>query len=498
MYNKYKDRRVIDLIPTSFFMRLFFCVFTLIFLSGCYSLLPSDGGGQTKGPYERKTMPEDVALPEGYQLEVVAEGLTFPTGITFDERGTPYVIEAGYSYGEVWLTPRLLRIVGKGEVEEIARGGRNGPWNGVDYYQGAFYVAEGGQKEGGKILKITPGGDVAILIENLPSIGDHHTNGPEIGPDGAVYFGQGTATNAAVAGSDNAQFGWLTRHPDFHDIPCKDIVLNGVNFSSENPLTEDPGDQVTTGAYVPLGKSTVKGQVIRGQIPCSGAIFRITDTSSSPELIAWGLRNPFGMAFSPDGMLYVTENSFDVRGSRPVWGSGDYLWKIEKGRWYGWPDYAGGMPIHLFKPPGEQRPEFLLQEHPNKPPQPTAALGVHSSSNGMDFSSGSEFGYHGDAFIAQFGDMAPQVGKVIKPVGFKVVRVERDSGTVYDFAVNKGKRNGPASWLNSGGLERPVDVAFNPVDNALYIVDFGILRISENSTHPVKNTGVVWKVTKRQ
>lgn len=449
-------------------------------------------------PSERKIAVEDVALPEGYQIEVVARGLSFPTGITFDEQGSLYVVEAGYSYGEEWTTPRLLHIGSEGEIHEVAQGTNNGPWNGVDYNNGVFYIAEGGEREGGKILKVSPGGEVTVLIDNLPSTGDHHTNGPVVGPDGAVYFGQGTATNSAVVGEDNAQFGWLFRYPDFHDIPCKDVILNGVNFTSSNPLTVGSNDQVSTGAYSPFGKSTEKGEVIPGQIPCTGAVFRFNGTSNEPELVAWGLRNPYGMAFSPDGSLFITENGFDVRGSRPVWGTGDYLWKIQEGSWYGWPDYAGGLPIHFFKPPGEKKPEFLLQEHPAEPPRPAASLGVHSSSNGVDFSRGSVFGHAGDAFIAQFGDMAPNVGKVIRPVGFKIVRVDVENGIVYDFAVNKGKRNGPASWLNTGGLERPVDVKFNPVDNALYIVDFGILQMSDEGANPVKNSGVIWKVAKRK
>ena len=72
------------------------------------------------------------------------------------------------------------------------------------------------------------------------------------------------------------------------------------------------------------------------------------------------------------------------------------------------------------------------------------------------------FGFNGEAFIAQLGDMAPNVGKVLAPVGFKVVRANVTNGVVRDFAVNKGKRNGPASWLKKGGLERPISVKFDP------------------------------------
>jgi hypothetical protein len=33
-------------------------------------------------------------------------------------------------------------------------------------------------------------------------------------------------------------------------------------------------------------------------------------------------------------------NSYDVRGSRSVFGSGDLLWKLEECKWYGWPDFT--------------------------------------------------------------------------------------------------------------------------------------------------------------
>ena len=66
-----------------------------------------------------------------------------------------------------------------------------------------------------------------------------------------------------------------------------------------------------------------------------------------------------------------------------------------------------------------------------------------------------------------------------------------------DFAVNKGKRNGPASWLGKGGIERPVSAKFNPQGNALYLADFGILKMTTKGSEPQVKTGVVWKITKQ-
>src|SRR5690349_16391837 len=109
----------------------------------------SSGAGQTTSNRPRRVSPADVLVPKGYHVEIIAQGLTFPSGITFDDQGTPCVVEAGYSYGEKWTTPRLLRLGKNGNVETICSGQKNGPWTGVTFHQGNFYVAEGGELEGG-------------------------------------------------------------------------------------------------------------------------------------------------------------------------------------------------------------------------------------------------------------------------------------------------------------------------------------------------------------
>src|SRR4051812_34034306 len=79
-------------------------------LLGCFALRSSAGGGQVTNVAGRAINPDDVAVPEGYSVTVVASGLTFPTGVTWDASGVLHVVEAGYSYGEVFATPRLLRV----------------------------------------------------------------------------------------------------------------------------------------------------------------------------------------------------------------------------------------------------------------------------------------------------------------------------------------------------------------------------------------------------
>jgi glucose/arabinose dehydrogenase len=460
-----------------------------LFSSGCYLVRPSNGAGQTKYSGPRSVDSHSIAVLPGFHIEAVATGLTFPTGVTFDGQNKPCVIESGYAYGEVWTKPRLLRLDDSGRTTEIAAGERNGPWTGVTFHDGNFYVAEGGELEGGRILRISNDGKITALVSNLPSLGDHHTDGPVVGPDGWLYFGQGTASNSGIVGEDNAKFGWLKRHPEFHDIPGQDITLVGHNVTTKDFISNQ--GKVTTGAYLPFGTPSTPGQVIKGQTICSGSVLRIRPEGGEPELAAWGLRNPFGLAFLGD-QLFVTDNGYDQRGSRPVWGAPDFLWPIQKGTWYGWPDFCGGVPLtdKRFKTKGG----FVMHEHPNRPPRPTAIFPVHSSADGFDFARNSAFGYQGEAFVALFGDEAPAVGKVLNPVGAKVVRVNIENGVIEDFAVNKGPKSAPASKIRGGGLERPVAARFNPAGDALYVVDFGVMTHDKKGAHPVPGTGVLWRI----
>jgi len=469
-------------------------------LAGCYVVRPSSGAGQTSRPTPTQRSPKAVAVPTGYRVELAATGLTFPVGAAVDDRGQLYVIESGYAYGEDFTEPRLLRVEANGQTTVLASGGKGGPWTGLAWHQGNFYVADGNVLDGGRVLRISPEGKIDPLVTGLPSFGDHHTNGPVVGPDGWIYFSQGTATNSGIVGEDNLKFGWLKRHPEFHDVPAQDITLSGENIETDDYLHPGSGRKVRTGPFLPFGTAAQPGQVIKGSVKSSGSVLRVRAEGGEPELVAWGFRNPFGLAFAADGSLYVTENGYDDRGSRPAWGTPDVLWKIERGRWYGWPDYSASQPLTdpAFHPPGKAQPKPLLQPPPNPPPQPVAKFPVHSSADGFEFSRSVQFGYPGEAFVAIFGDESPTTGKILTSIGGKVVRVNVADGTIQDFAVNRAPKEGPGTKVGVAGFERPVSVRFDRTGDVLYVVDFGVMRHDQQGAHPERQTGSVWRIRKER
>lgn len=264
-------------------------------------------------------------VPDGYRVEVVLSGLHYPTSIEFDDAGNMYVAEAGYVYGDSFAPARVLRVTPKGDIA-VAASELSGPVNDLLWHRDRLYISHRT-----KISILEPSGKIRDLVTGLPSLGDHHNNQLAADSDGNIYFGQGTATNSGVVGLDNFLMGWLTLHPHFHDKPARAIRLQGNNFMTLNPLmltAEKVPPMVTTGGYHSFGK---EGETVEGVIKANGTILHIDPEGRNLGVYAWGLRNPFGLAFDSSGQLFVAENGFDERGSRPIANAPDTLWAVRQG-----------------------------------------------------------------------------------------------------------------------------------------------------------------------
>jgi glucose/arabinose dehydrogenase len=428
-----------------------------------------------------------IKLPGGYAIEVVVSNLSVPTTAIFDGSDL-LVAESGWVNTAL---PRILRIKPDWSVSVVASEGLKDPVTGLLVKDGKLYVSHRG-----KVSTVQPDGKLHDIVTDLPSSGDHQNNNIVLGPDGEIYMGQGTVTNSAVVGVDNYIFGWLQDHPEAHDVPCKDITLVGQNFESENPLTQDSNDKVTTGAYKPFGTPGTAGEVVKGDPKCGGSIARFNPDGSGYEVVAWGLRNPFGLEFDKSGRLWATYHGADVRGSRNIYNDPDYLVRVEQGAWYGWPEYFDGRPVtdSRFKDPTKEQPQFLWKNHPPLA-KAFATFRSHSGANGLAFSPGGAFGFEGDAFVAAFGSFLPvTTGTNEDPAGFRIIRVGARDGKVEDFATNQ--LPGPAYINQHGGFDRPSDLVFGP-DQSLYIVDWGASNLGSEGLKLTPGTGSVWRIFPR-
>jgi glucose/arabinose dehydrogenase/uncharacterized membrane protein YagU involved in acid resistance len=438
----------------------------------------------------RPIRPGDISLPDGFKIEAVVEGLNAPTMVAFDDRGRMLVAESGYLGGG---DSRVTRVERDGTKTVLARGeafGKEQPVTAVAFHDGKVYVVHAGS-----VSTIEPDGRLRTVLSGLPGQGDHQAN-QLVFADGFMYLSVGTVTNSAVVGLDDQLFGWLGRSDlrDLHDVPCRDVTLTGQTFESHNVFDEGP-DRVRTGAYSAFGTAAPAGATVRGDVRCNGAVLRARPDGSGLEMVAWGLRNPYGLQMGPDGSLYATDHGFDARGSRPVENAPDCFYRIDAGAWFGWPDFACGVPVtdSRFKPRDKPQPQFLVTNHPTeRPPRAVAEFDPHAATNGFAFSPSNRWGTPGTAYVALFGDMTPGTGTVSRPRGVEVVKVDIRTGRMSDFIHNKV--SGRASQHSTGGLEHPSDVTFGP-DGAMYITDWSVARPSDEGLKVDPESGVIWKVT---
>ena len=415
------------------------------------------------------TRPQAPSAFSGGNLELVVAGLSFPTSLAFDAKGTGYVAESGLAFAGAAPGGRIWRVA-DGEKQLVADGLR-APVNGLAFHRGALYVSEGGHP--GRISRLELDGRRETILDQLPGPGNYHTNMAVFGPDGKLYFSQGAMTNSGVVGLDAYELGWLRRLPHAHDLPGYDIVLRNINFETSDPRN---GGTTKTGAFAPFGSETKADQPVGSSLPCTAAIMRCQDDGTELELVAWGLRNAYGLGFV-DARLLAIDQGYDDRGSRPVGNAPDLLYEIREGAWYGWPDFVGGDPItdERFVPARGPRPEFLLANHAQLPPPERPLLRFAPHASAVKFAV-SPAGWLADAL---FGDEAPMTAPPGPREGRSVVRADVDAALV--------------TPLIDSGLNRPIDVAFDR-DGALLIVDFGEFEMTAKGVVAGAETGAVYRV----
>jgi len=415
------------------------------------------------------------------KLELVADGLTFPTSLAFDDAGTPFVAEAGLPFGGAPPGGRVWRLQPGGDRDLVAEQLRP-PVNGLTWHAGRLYVSGGGS---GYISRIEPDSSRTVLLDRLPGPGNYHTNMAVFGPDGKLYFSQGAMTNTGIVGLDAYELGWLRQLPHPHDLPGYDITLTGENIATPNPLVADEEAQALTGAFVPFGTPTRAGQRIPGRVPCTAGIMRCGPDGDALEVVAWGLRNAYGLGFLPDGRLLAVDQGPDDRGSRPIGHAPDLLFEVRRGAWYGWPDFIDGDPVDAprYRPDRGPTPRPLLANHEELPPPERALLRFPPHTAAVKFAVAPPAwdAYTGHLFVALFGDEQPMTAPAGPRAGRAVARIDPTRSTLHPAVA--------------GPLVRPIDVRFDPVDAAMHILDFGHFEMTEGSRLTAEpNSGKLWRL----
>ena len=471
-----------------------------------------------------------VQLPPGFQIDKVVDGLTYATGMTWDDQGRMYVLEAGGQFVEEPPPSRILRVE-PGRVTEVANLEATGAADsavGITWHNGAFLVTHRDSSDrSGAVSRVTLDGQrTQILTGLMDSQSEHQINDVKMGPDGRAYIAVGPATNAGVVGLDLAPF--ISRSPTVHHQPCQDMVLIGRNYRTPDHRT-NAGDLADTGAFMPFGTPSEAGQVVKGSTKCGGAIlsFDPANAEGTLRVHAHGFRNVIGLAWNAAGDLFAGVNGYDIRGSRSVKDEWDATYLVREGAWYGWPDFSAALePVteRKFEVPDNLQAPIILNGVPQgkdlgfvvdhaasrlAPPNKALVVGLHlwnSSPSMLAVAPPSWGDMAGQLFVAEWGDLSPPTNPLAaSPSGYQISRIDPATRLAVPFAHNAaGAPFGPASALGAPGrgLERPFDVKFGP-DGAMYISDYGIARINPAKAAEGKppyefpvGTGAIWKVTR--
>ncbi len=492
-------------------------------------------------------------LTKGFKIEPILWNMTLSSSVTFDDKGNMYIAESGYAPGGLEATPRIIKVDANGTASSFVDRDLYGPITDIEYHNDKLYVSNRA-----KISIIDPNtAAVKDIIVGLRSLGDFRNNQIAFGNDDRLYFGQGTATNSGIIGKDNYE--WLKLIPILHNIsqfsdtPAKNVTLTGQNFETENPLTADPKDKAITGAFVPFGNVTKKGQVIKGDTKCNGCILSANLDGTDLKVVGWGFRNPYGLAFDNDNnstQLIVTTQGAEERGSRPITNDNDKIYevKLNETAFYGWPDFFGNAepvtdPKFKSSSMTNRSLDFLIKDHP-KVQKPLSLIDSPAGISQIIFSNNSQFGFKGMNLISEFGALNNNTindNKKNNTVIDANNTITTTTTLSLDQIPNNNTNNIPNEVSNNKSLSnntnntikgqkiiifdpkkknhsdflslkkpdpsfRPIDLKFNNDGSILYVVS--LAKAEMRNTNPTNNfslphetpwfykhTGVLWKIT---
>lgn len=189
-----------------------------------------------------------------------------------------------------------------------------------------------------------------VLLDGIPYKGKNIDRKLTI-KDSKLLLAIGSATNSGIADND----GTCNINEIPYDSSPINITLTGNNYGEKK-----------TGPFMAYGNSSLKGQKIECREIANSSIIEIDLETSKVSLYACGIRNVAGWDLDSDNNLICIVGGMEDTGDRPVKRDFDYLYKIEKNNWYGWPDYSGGDPIDSPRFKGDKPITKIIENQPNK------------------------------------------------------------------------------------------------------------------------------------
>ena len=330
----------------------------------------------------------------------------------------------------------------------------------------SYYGFGGGPDWTSKVSRLSGPdlGTVQDAVVGLPrSVRDHVSNQPRFGPDGALYFPQGS--NSAMGAPDSA---WLMRP-----------------------------ERLLSAAVLRVDTAALSQRLAAGQGPVNvkteeGGTYDPFAPGAPVTVFASGLRNSYDLLWHSNGQLYVPTNGSQSGGATPATpapipsgpridaaargpytgpavpaigrvdvAQHDFLYRVERGGYYGHPNPSrteyvlnGGNPTA-----GADFAEVAQYPVGTQPDRnyrgATFDFGVHYSPNGLIEYQGNAFGgaLKGKLLVARYSGGDDVIALVPGPTGEVVASRTGISGL--------------------GGFVDPLDLAEDPNTGFLYVAEHG-------------------------
>jgi hypothetical protein len=371
-----------------------------------------------------RTDDQKPIVPNGFEVNLFASGLAAPRLIRVAPNGDVFAAES--AAGRI----RVLRPNANAAPQSsVFASGLRGPF-GIAFFPpgpNPEWVYVGNTDS---VLRfpyrngdLKARGNAEIIVPHLP-VGGHRTRDVAFSLDGqTLYVSVGSGSNAG---------------DEMRSLSAAQLQ----KWEADKPLGAAWGDESERAdvlAFDPQGKNR--------------------------RIFATGIRNCVGMAVAPsDGTVWCSTNERDGLGNNvPT----DYITRVRKGAFYGWPWYyigANADPRHKA-----ERPDLK-----DRITIPDVLIQAHSASLGMTFYNATQFPaeYRGSIFAAEHGSWNRS-----KRTGYKVIRV----------VVKDGEPTGEYDDFATGFVINDSEVWGRPVGVA--VDKDGALLVSEDAS------GTIWRIT---
>lgn len=180
------------------------------------------------------------------------------------------------------------------------------------------------------------------LCSNIPLSGNNIKRRLLLNKD-TLYIAIGARTNSGISEGDYA------------DISPIEVTLNGNNYGAK-----------LTGAFKKYGVRSEDGEKISPGTIGNAAIYSLNLKNKKLSLYSTGIRGIKGITSNSKGEITAIFSGMENSGVRPINRDKDYIYKVEKGAFYGWPDFSGGDPIDSPRFKGEEIIKPLIKNSKDK------------------------------------------------------------------------------------------------------------------------------------